>query len=155
MVYSMVNLVNSICWAKKYKNIKMKMKNLITIFRSFTIYASVKSSAINFEWFEMLFSWITIMLYYYYLPECTFFNEFFCEFGGTDFKVTPQGLIILKHWKIDIVKIWKIIVLCYLILRQYWMYSNVMGSSVVIVKRVRLFEDFDCVLIKQIMSLIP
>ena len=35
------------------------------------------------------------------------------------------------------------------------MYSNVMGSSVVIVKRVRLFEDFDCVLIKQIMSLIP
>ena len=45
----------------------MKMKNLITIFRSSTIYTSVKSSAINFEWFEMLFSWITIMLYYYYL----------------------------------------------------------------------------------------
>ena len=93
----------------------------------------------------------------YYLSECTFFNKFFCEFGGTDFKVTPQGLIILKHWKIDIVKIWSITVLCDFILRQtlHWMYSNVMGSSVVIIKRVRLLEDFDCVLIKQIMSLIP
>ena len=30
-----------------------------------------------------------------------------------------------------------------------------MGSSIVIGKRVRLFEGFDCVLMRQIMSMIP